>query len=249
MGYFDSSDDDSDYDDEVRLRPIATKKKKSFLDDSFVGLGSDSEDDDDSDDESFMGAFRKSQVVATKRNEDLKGKQLLLDTTEKTHPEEFSEEAQEDDLLPEEEPDERVYRETSVDWFETLARIKRNTSRSKRGAVNVMFVEPVVTEMLEFLQHEDSALSVNDENHVAEDHDDIPWYEQDYQELPWYEQPDLDEDDALTALCKKVLTAGEEGEENQKRLQEYAERVEARVIGFALKLRNRARSPSSRQKN
>lgn len=61
------------------------------------------------------------------------------------------------------------------------------------------------------------------------------WYEEKYEEVPWYEQQDLDEDDALTALCKKVLKAEKDGEQKLQHL----ERVQATVINFGLKLNQR----------
>ncbi|CAB9496783.1 LRR receptor-like serine threonine-protein kinase [Seminavis robusta] len=105
----------------------------------------------------------------------------------------------------------------------------------------VRFANPHVVDRLEYRQDLDSPLSVNVAHHVPPEHDPdfVPWYEQYYEELPWYEQPDLDEDDALTALCKKVLMASEDFDMNWQRLEERAVRVEARVINFALKLKNK----------
>ena len=137
-------------------------------------------------------------------------------------------------------PTGRIYRESSTgDWSDTVTRVKRLHGREQRGALQVVYCEPHVTDMLEYNQFLDSALSVNDATHIAEDYKETPWYEEDYEELPWHQQPDLDADDELTALCKKVLLAGEDRQENEQLLQARAERVEAKVIGFALKLKNR----------
>lgn len=108
-----------------------------------------------------------------------------------------------------------------------------------RKNLSVRFCKPHVTDLLEYRQAFDSPLSVNVAVHVAPDHNEVPWYDKEYEELPWYLQPDLDEDDALTALCKKVLLASENVEENLDELERRAVRVEAHVIEFALKLKNK----------
>jgi Leucine rich repeat len=105
----------------------------------------------------------------------------------------------------------------------------------------VRFANPHVVDLLEYRQFEDSPLSVNIAHHVPPPHDPdfVPWYDQDYQELPWFEQPDLEEDDNLTKLCKRVLVASENYDENLQLLEQRAGRVESNVIKFALKLQNR----------
>lgn len=115
-----------------------------------------------------------------------------------------------------------------------------NQLRAKpRKNLSVRFWRPHVTDLLEYRQAFDSPLSVNVAVHVAPNHNEVPWYDREYEELPWYLQPDLDEDDALTVLCKKVLLASENVEENLEQLERRAVRVEAHVIEFALKLKNK----------
>lgn len=56
-----------------------------------------------------------------------------------------------------------------------------------------------------------------------------PWYDEEYEEMPWWEYPDLDEDDEITVLCKKVAR-------NQD--PAYVDRVEALVWTAVVKLQN-----------
>lgn len=126
----------------------------------------------------------------------------------------------------------------------------------------IRFQEPVVTHRVDFVQDEDAPLAIWDDDHVAQDHNQIPWDELDYEELPWHLQPDLDEDDDLTKRVKVVLGFGEEptegendnqeedeqnnynrwcsGEEEETPLTEEewrrVDRVEAWVIHFVLQL-------------
>jgi hypothetical protein len=124
----------------------------------------------------------------------------------------------------------------------------------------IKFVDPIVTDMLEFNQYEDAPLSVWDEDHVAENHSQVPWDEEDYEELPWHMVPDLDEDDPLTKRCKEVVPNpnqkkkedddasddtgdnddddddGEEEEEDSE-YRRRIDRLEARVIEFVLLLK------------
>lgn len=116
--------------------------------------------------------------------------------------------------------------------------------------ITIRFVEPLVTDQLEFVQEEDAALAVWDEHHVAEDHNQIPWDEEYYEELPWHLQPDLDEDDELTKRCKQVIpnkwkdeeedddeVEEDEQEEVHPLYQRRVDRVEALVIQFVLSLK------------
>jgi hypothetical protein len=229
MGCFDSSDEESDYEDVVHTMIASKKKRRSFLDDS--------DSDSDSDDDSLLGGFRRKQAKIKKE------KSFEKDSTELTADCTEAESQSKGELQPIKEV--AFYRETTTDWVETMRLLRKKTSRNRRGVCNVAFTEVLVTDCVEYLQEEDSPLSVNDPDHVAEDHKEVPWYEEDYEELPWYAQPDLDEDDAITALCKKILTAGEDAEENQKRLEFQAAKVEAKVLGFALKLRSRVNSKAA----
>jgi hypothetical protein len=256
------SEDDDDDDDDDNFDKDSTRKekdadpappnkeepaeKKSILENSHSVEG---DNDSDSDAPNKMGESRgrsptrrpeepahnvKLKVDDKKEEDTVEEKEH----TEEEHDPESDDDPEDDDA---EKGDEGIDRESTMVLRDVINTVRKHSSRLQRGAVSVDFVEPLVTGRLEYVQKQDSARSVNEEDHVAENHHDVPWYEQDYEELPWYAQPDLDEDDALTALCKKVLCA--EGEENQKRLDERAQRLEANVIGFALKLRNRARSP------
>ena len=101
--------------------------------------------------------------------------------------------SEEEESDEEEDSDAEEIEERPVDWRDVLKAERRRSRRLKRQAFKVEFVEPVVVSMLEYNQFKDSALSVDDEHHVAEEHNQIPWYEQDYQELAWWEQPDLEE--------------------------------------------------------
>lgn len=126
----------------------------------------------------------------------------------------------------------------------------------------IKFQEPLVTHRVDFVQDEDAALAIWNDDHVAQDHNQIPWDELDYEELPWHLQPDLDEDDELTKRVKVVLGLGKEpaegddddqeeedqnnynrwcsGEEDETPLTEEewrkVDRVEAWVIHFVLRL-------------
>lgn len=84
---------------------------------------------------------------------------------------------------------------------------------------------------------ENSALSITDPSHEGEPHDQIPWDEADYEEIPWWDQPDLDEDDEITALCKKILLAGGRGKTGNHEIQ--ADKIHSLVIKFALKVKAR----------
>jgi len=119
----------------------------------------------------------------------------------------------------------------------------------------IKFQEPLITHHLEYVQEEDAPLTVWDDGHVTEDHDQISWEDQDYEELPWHLVPDLDQDDELTKRCKEVISnsnkkvigreidKGEEPENVQEECDETfkrrVDRVEALVICFVLVLRNK----------
>lgn len=69
---------------------------------------------------------------------------------------------------------------------------------------------------------------------------DTPWYEQDYQELAWWEYPDLDDDDEIKVLCKKVTCQNEN--------TPHVQRVEILVYTAALKMINLAQLLLQRKK-
>ena len=178
---------------------------------------------------------QQQQQQTTQESTTLSDEQVPFRYEEVIEEEEFIEE----EVIDEEEA---VQVSSNTDMGSVVVLAQKRKSRQERGAISVVYQEPHVTGLLEYNQWKDSALSVNDPNHVAEEHDknELPWYEQDYEELPWHMQPDLDEDDELTALCKKILVAGEDGEVNERILADRTARVEANVMGFALKLKNKA---------
>jgi hypothetical protein len=93
---------------------------------------------------------------------------------------------------------------------------------------------------VEFLQETDAPLNINDDDHIPVDHNQIPWDEDSYVELPWWDQPDLDEDDEVTALCKKVLLAGAKDSES-KSIEIKADKIHSLIIKFALKVQQRVK--------
>lgn len=80
----------------------------------------------------------------------------------------------------------------------------------------------------------------DDEVGEGYDYTETPWYEEEEEEIPWWEMPDLDEDDEITALCKKVVDAGIDYD--ARRRAEHAERIEIAVCKFALNLKNKVAS-------
>jgi len=128
-------------------------------------------------------------------------------------------------------------------------------------------VHEVMVDELEF-DPDEAVLCMKDPNFVTIDYDEIPWYEQDYEELPWWEYPDLEEDDEVTAMVKNVIrdsvnhgstssfgsfngnhsftnknSSGKHTDKNSiddaHHEQQHVDRVEAIVMSFALKLKNR----------
>ena len=105
---------------------------------------------------------------------------------------------------------------------------RRSAKRRKQKQRRLMFRRE--EETLRY-DEENSVLSVLDPTlPVPEDDGEIPWDEQDYEEFPWYEYPDLDEDDEITVLIKRVVGSGVS--------PQYVGRVEATVWTFAVKLQN-----------
>ena len=118
---------------------------------------------------------------------------------------------------------------------------ERRARRSLRKKCTVRFVEmdggsermPVC----EF-DPDEAPRQISEPTFLSQDHNDIPWYEQEHEELPWWEYPDLDEDDPVTALCRKIMSAGDR-ELEDKEVEIRIARIEATVTKAALKLLNK----------
>jgi len=93
---------------------------------------------------------------------------------------------------------------------------KKNERRESRrnNKLCVQFDEEEIIKSICIYNPEFATLSISipgfEYEERNEDDKEIRWYEEEEQEdIPWWEQPDLDEDDEITILCKKLLHAGD----------------------------------------
>ncbi|GKY96865.1 hypothetical protein MPSEU_000645600 [Mayamaea pseudoterrestris] len=98
-----------------------------------------------------------------------------------------------------------------------------------------------MSNILEF-DEEESPKQMKDPSHVAEEHNDIPWDEWEEEPLTnWWDQPDLDEDDEVTKLCKRVLIASASKDLGEGNIEIKADKIHALVIKFVLKVHQRVK--------
>jgi hypothetical protein len=110
-------------------------------------------------------------------------------------------------------------------------------------------IEPIEIEF----DPDESVMCMTNPSFFSLDHDEVPWEEKSFKDLPWWDYPDLTEDDEMTALVKRVLIAGTK--KKCKNQEIYADRIQALVIEFALKVQKRVKergkdfpSPESKKK-
>ena len=121
----------------------------------------------------------------------------------------------------------RHWKHTSLARKNSSHSLKQKSKRKQRRAVKI---DTKKNKSKEF-DPEESVLSMSSNKPTEEDESDeeLPWYEQDYEEMDWWDYPDLDEEDEITQLVRKIA--------RQQDLA-YIERVESLVWTAATKLKN-----------